>query len=124
MINKLESNQIFVFGSNMLGHHGGGAAKQAMDSFGAQWGIAEGLTGRCYAFPTLEREMTKRGIQALERSRDRLYATANALPEKEFLLTPVGTGIAGYSYEEITPLFTSLPENIKKIGWSKDTTNE
>lgn len=117
MITSLEPNQVFVFGSNMWGRHSGGAALQAKESFRAEEGINEGLSGQTYAFPTLEREMTKRGIKALQNSRDRLYATARALPEKEFLLTPVGTGIAGYSYQEIAPLFTDLPSNIKKVGW-------
>ena len=118
MITQLKDKEIFVFGSNMYGHHGGGAAKQAMDDFGAEWGINEGLTGQCYAFPTLEREMTKRGIRALENSRDRLFATARALPEYTFLLTKVGTGIAGYSEEEMIPLFQNAPANIvKPEGW-------
>lgn len=112
MIDSLKDNEVFVFGSNMLGHHAGGAAKQAHKQFGAEWGIAEGLTGQCYAFPTLEREMTKRGIPALERSRDRLFATARALPEKTFLLTKVGCGIAGYSEEKIKPLFNNAPSNV------------
>lgn len=114
MITELKANEIFVFGSNMLGSHAGGAALQAKTDFGAKEGIAEGLTGRCYAFPTLEREMTKRGINALERSRDRLYETALALPEKRFLLTKVGCGIAGYPEEEMKELFQHAPKNIIK----------
>ena len=117
MITELQPDQFFVFGSNMSGFHSGGAAAQAHESFGAEWGIAEGLTGKCYAFPTLEPEMTKRGRKALEKSRDRLYSTARALPEYEFLLTPVGTGIAGYAVAEIESLFTDLPLNITKVGW-------
>lgn len=113
MITSLKDKEIFVFGSNMLGHHGGGAAIQAMEQFGAEWGINEGLTGRCYAFPTLEREMTKRGMRALQNSRDRLFATARALPEYTFLLTKVGCGIAGYTEDEIKPLFKDAPANIK-----------
>jgi hypothetical protein len=89
-ITELEPNQIFVFGSNMRGHHHGGAAKLAFDKFGAQWSINEGLSGQTYAFPTLEPEMTKRGMKALENSRNRLFATARALPKKTFLLTKVG----------------------------------
>lgn len=117
MVTKLEPNQILVVGTNMNGHHYGGAAKQAYEDFGLKWGIPEGISGQAYAFPTLEREMTKRGIKALERSRDKLYETAKALPEKEFLLTPVGTGIAGFFYDEIKPLFENLPKNITKVGW-------
>ena len=120
MITKLLPNQFIVVGTNLNGHHYGGGAKQAHEQFGLAWDISEGLCGQTYAFPTLEREMTKRGVKALERSRDRLYATANALPEYEFLLTPVGTGIAGYPYETIEQLFSNLPSNIKKVGWDSN----
>jgi len=117
MITSLKDNQFFVFGSNLNGNHSGGAAKQAKEQFGAEEGIAEGLSGKTYAFPTLEREMTQRGIKALERSRDRLFATARALPEKEFLLTKVGCGIAGYEESEMKALFYGFscgnrPKNI------------
>jgi hypothetical protein len=112
MITELKLNEIFVAGTNMNGHHYGGAAAQANRDFGLKWGIAEGISGQSYAFPTLEREMTKRGIKALERSRDKLYETARALPEKTFLLTAVGTGIAGYGVTEMAELFTNPPANI------------
>lgn len=120
MITELNDKEIFVFGSNLWGNHAGGAALLAKENFGAEDGIGEGLTGHCYAFPTLEREMTKRGWNALTNSRDRLYATARALPEYTFLLTPVGTGIAGYDYGTIELLFEQLPPNIKKVGWEND----
>jgi len=112
MITSLKENEIFIFGSNMKGLHIGGAAKQAYEQFGADWGIAEGLSGRTYAFPTLEPEMTQRGIKALERSRDRLFATARALSEKTFLLTAVGTGIAQYEVAVMKKLFENPPSNI------------
>lgn len=121
MIEELQPQEIFVFGSNMWGRHLGGAAAQAKDKFGAVEGINEGLSGNTYAFPTIEREWSKRGIKALGNSRDRLYETARSLPEKTFLLTPVGIGIAGYTYDEISPLFEDLPSNIKKVGWPNVT---
>jgi hypothetical protein len=62
LITELESDEVFVFGSNLSGQHFGGAAKVAHQKFGAQWGIGEGMTGQCYAFPTvyynLERSLT------------------------------------------------------------------
>lgn len=118
MITELEPHEFFVFGSNLKGEHTGGAALQAAEKFGAEEGIGEGLTGRCYAFPTLERDLRQRGWRALEAARDRLYATARALPEKVFLLTKVGTGIAGYGEEAMKQLFTDAPANIvKPEGW-------
>jgi hypothetical protein len=112
MITTLTSNQVIVVGTNMSGSHYGGAAAQAYRDFGLSWGIAEGISGQTYAFPTLTREMTRRGIKALERSRDRLFETARSLPEKTFLLTAVGTGIASCPVEVMAPLFRDAPSNI------------
>ncbi|HJQ07966.1 MAG TPA: hypothetical protein VJ836_00630 [Candidatus Saccharimonadales bacterium] len=116
MIEDLGPNQIFIFGSNTAGVHAGGAAFLAKEKFGAEDGIGEGLTGRCYAFPTLDYRlgipMVRRSTEALKRSRDKLYATARALPEKQFLLTKVGCGIAGYKEADMQVLFVSAPENI------------
>ena len=114
MITELKDNELFVFGSNLAGIHAGGAALQAKEQFGAEEGIGEGLTGRCYAFPTLERDMNKRGDKGLKKSVDRLFSTARALPEKIFLLTKVGCGIAGYDEKSMKSLFINAPENIIK----------
>lgn len=112
MIKSLKPGEIFVFGSNLRGAHGGGAALQAWEEFGAEQGIGEGLTGQCYAFPTLKMNMQKRTFTELNRSRDQLYATAHALPGKTFLLTKVGCGIAGYSESKIKALFVNAPWNV------------
>ena len=82
-IAQLGENEIFVFGSNIQGMHGGGAAWYAHNNFGAEWGVGEGLTGRTYALPTMEGEH----------------------PELTFLVTAVGCGIAGYTPDEVAPLF-------------------
>jgi len=118
MYNSLEPNEVFVFGSNMHGFHLGGAAQQAYKQFGAEWGIEEGLTGQCYAFPTFDEEMVQLPLEAIEHSVRKLFATARALPFMTFLLTKVGCGIAGFSEEQIAPLFKDSPKNIiKPIGW-------
>lgn len=57
MITELGPQEVFVFGSNIRGNHAGGAAKQAFDDFGAQWGAGEGMVGFSYAFPTLNENM-------------------------------------------------------------------
>lgn len=117
-ITALDDGQIFVFGSNLNGNHAGGAAKLAKERFGAQEGVGEGMTGECYAFPTLDVHMRKRLFASLEESRDKLFATARALPEKTFLLTKVGCGIAGFSEELIAELFVNAPKNIiKPLNW-------
>jgi len=115
MITKPEDNQRFVFGSNLAGKHIGGAAALAHEKFGAKWGWCEGLTGKSYAFPTLDKSFQQVSQEKLEKSRDNLYATAKDYPELEFLLTPVGTGIAKFSFDVINELFKNLPSNIKKL---------
>jgi hypothetical protein len=112
MITHLKPNEIFVFGSNLGGRHAGGAARLAAERFGAEEGVGEGLTGQSYAFPTLTANFAMVSMEALERSRDRLYETARAHPKKTFLLTKVGCGIAGFAEEEIRPLFRNPPANV------------
>jgi hypothetical protein len=112
LITKLQPNEILVFGSNLRGAHAGGAARLAKDKFGAQEGVGEGLTGQCYAFPTLTANFSKVSRAALEASRDRFFAAARQHPEKTFLLTKVGCGIAGFTEDEIRPLFENAPANV------------
>ena len=112
MITHLQPNEIFVFGSNQRGAHAGGAARLAKEKFGAREGVGEGLTGQSYAFPTLTASFEKVSRAALEAGRDRFFATARQHPDKTFLLTKVGCGIAGFSEEEIRPLFQNAPANV------------
>jgi len=112
VITHLKPNEIFVFGSNQLGAHAGGAARLAKEEFGAREGVGEGLTGQSYAFPTLTANFEKVSRASLEASRDRLFAAALQHPDKTFLLTKVGCGIAGFTEDEIRPLFTSAPANV------------
>lgn len=114
-ITTLSDNEIFIFGSNAAGKHLGGAARQAHEDFGAEWGIGEGKTGQCYAFPTLDENMQQVTIEELEASRDRLYQYAQANPELTFLLTAVGSGIAGFSLETIRKIFDVVPHNFIKL---------
>ena len=99
VIRKLSPKEIFVFGSNIKGMHSGGAARVAYNDFGAEWGNGEGLQGQSYAIPTMEGDdYTKSAIK-------RFTEFAIKHEEYMFLVTPVGCGIAGYSPEEIAPLF-------------------
>jgi O-acetyl-ADP-ribose deacetylase (regulator of RNase III) len=107
-IATLGENEIFVFGSNIQGSHGGGAAWYAHKNFGAEWGVGEGLTGRTYALPTME------GKDSMKHAVEHFIACAKEHPELTFLVTAVGCGIAGYTPDEVAPLFkeaTSL-ENV------------
>ena len=119
-IEKLKENQIFVFGSNLKGEHHGGAAKQAKESFGALDGVGEGITGQSYAFPTLNGDRTQVSKESLIASKEKLYKYAEENKDKEFLVTKVGCGIAGFSEEEMKEVFKGdKPANIVlPKGWS------
>lgn len=102
-ITSLKPNEIFVFGSNLQGFHGGGAAALAYRSFGAIWGQGEGLQGQSYGLPTMF--ATPQEIQPYV---DRLLACAKAHPDLKFYVTEVGCGIAGFTVEQIAPLFAAI----------------
>lgn len=99
-ITHLLPNQVFVFGSNIHGKHGGGAARIANQLFGAEWGKGVGMTGQCYAIPTMEG-----GTDYIKRYVDDFIDYAAHHPEKEFLVTRIACGIAGFKPHEIAPLF-------------------
>lgn len=98
-IKQLEKGEVFVFGSNKHGAHGGGAARFAYEHFGAEWGVGEGLTGQCYALPTME------GFESLKKAVNTFTECARQHPELTFLVTAIGCGIAGYTTEQVAPLF-------------------
>ena len=102
---SLVANEIFVFGSNLAGAHGGGAARIAYERFGAVWGQGIGLQGQSYAIPTMQG-----GVETIRPYVDEFIIFATAHPELKFLVTKIGCGIAGFSEEEIAPLF------VKAIG--------
>ena len=99
-ITELGKNEIFVFGSNIHGMHGGGAARIANQDFGAEWGVGEGLTGQCYALPTMEG-----GVDYIGEKVQNFIKCAKAHPELRFYVTKVACGIAGFRTDEIGPLF-------------------
>lgn len=101
----IESHEIFVFGSNQAGRHGAGAAKTALDRFGAVYGEGEGLFGQSYALPTLDKNFNKLDIITLKQGIQRFLRCVKETPEKEFLLTKVGCGLAGYSENYIIGVF-------------------
>ena len=99
-ITTLKDNEIFVFGSNLEGMHGGGAALLAYKRFGAIWGQGTGLQGQSYGIPTMHG-----GVDVIRPYVDEFIAFAKAHTEYQFLVTKIGCGIAGFSEEEIAPLF-------------------
>ena len=116
-ITELKENEIFVFGSNLQGMHGGGAALIAYEKFGAIWGQGVGLQGQSYGIPTMHG-----GVDAIKPYVDEFIEFAKSHPEMTFLVTRIGCGIAGFKDEEIAPLFQEciqlenvlLPESFVK----------
>ena len=117
-IKELKENEVFVFGSNLRGAHGGGAARVAVECFGAVWGQGVGMQGQCYAIPTMHG-----GVDVIKPYVDEFIAFAREHREMKFLVTPIGCGIAGFTVEEIAPLFADaiddeniiLPEGFVKV---------
>jgi RNA polymerase sigma factor (sigma-70 family) len=99
-ITELQPNEIFVFGSNLKGMHGGGAAYIAYRKFGAIMGQGVGLQGQSYAIPTMQG-----GVETIRPYVDEFIAFAKENKNMTFLVTRIGCGIAGFTDEEIAPLF-------------------
>ena len=114
-ITRLEPNEVFVFGSNLAGMHGGGAARIAYEKFSAEWGVGVGPTGQCYAIPTMQG-----GVETIKPYVDDFIAYAKQHPELIFYVTRIGCGIAGFKDEQIAPLFAAARdlENVAlPKGW-------
>ncbi|MCR4853407.1 MAG: hypothetical protein K5893_07445 [Prevotella sp.] len=114
-VTNLLPNEIFVFGSNLRGLHGGGAAYEAWRRFGAVMGQGVGLQGQSYAIPTMQG-----GVDTIRPYVDEFIRFARKHTELTFLVTRIGCGIAGFSDEDIAPLFKSA-HHIRNIvlpsGW-------
>lgn len=108
-IDSLLSKQIFVFGSNTLGYHTGGASKTARKKFGAVWGQAEGLQGQSYAIP-VDYGKGVRNDEAVRTAVNRFITFAKEHTDLFFLVTRVGCGTAGYHDEEIAQFFRDALE--------------
>ena len=111
-------NKIFVFGSNLAGIHGAGAALYARKHYGAELGVGVGRTGRAYAIPTKDAKLKTLPVNRIRKDVDTFLAYAQAHPELTFLVTAIGTGLAGYSASVIMPLFKGAPKNCElPEGW-------
>lgn len=104
-ITELSMCEVFVFGSNLKGHHNGGAARMAHSRFGAEWGVGVGPTGKCYAIPTMHG-----GVEDIKPYVDDFVEYVRNHPDKRFLVTRIGCGIAGFTDREIAPLFKDVKD--------------
>ncbi|MCE2616745.1 MAG: A1S_2505 family phage non-structural protein [Phocaeicola sp.] len=116
-ITSLKDNEIFVFGSNLNGSHGGGAALLAYRRFGAIWGQGVGLQGQSYGIPTMHG-----GIDVIKPYVNQFITFAVQHKELFFLVTRIGCGIAGFTVEEIAPLFKDAI-NVENIALPQDFWN-
>ena len=109
-VSVLKPNEIFVFGSNLTGSHGGGAARLAYNCFGAIWGQGVGLQGQSYAIPTMQG-----GVETIKPYVDDFIEFAKVHSEYKFLVTRIGCGIAGFTDAEIAPLFSDAIDMVNVI---------
>ena len=123
-VESLKDGQVFVFGSNLIGYHSGGASLVAMQRFGAVWGQAEGPQGQCYGIPVDIRGEAVENVSAyMKRHIDKFLSYAKAHPELSFLVIRVGCGNAGFDEEFVAPFFkevmqmdnVSLPKSFVEI---------
>lgn len=110
-ITNLAPNEIFVFGSNLQGAHGGGAARMAYDCFGAVWGKGVGMYGQTYAIPTMQG-----GVETIKPYVDDFLRFAIEHRELNFLVTEIGFSIAGFTPQDIAPpFFKAIEYDIRNV---------
>lgn len=110
--------EIFVFGSNLAGRHGKGAALTAFRQYGAIYGQGQGLQGNSYAIPTKDEDIKTLPLNRIRKYVEQFIRFAQLNPEMTFKVTAIGTGLAGYDESEIAPMFVNAPDNcILPVGW-------
>ncbi len=113
-------NKIFVFGSNLSGIHGAGAARSAFNDHGAIWGTGVGIQGKSYAIPTKDENIKTLPLHRIKNYIDGFLEFAKTHPEMEFYVTRVGCGLAGYKDSDIGPMFVGAPPNCElPPGWGE-----
>lgn len=121
-ITSLKENEIFVFSSNLLGKHIGGTARIAKEKFGAQEGVSEGITGQCYAIPTLDEDFSRVSLLDLTVSMTLFLQHVKLYKDRyTYYLTGIGRSIVGWSVYDIREVFQTclkrvcngvVPENL------------
>jgi len=104
---------IFVFGSNLAGRHGKGAAKAAIDRYGAKYGQGVGLQGQSYAIPTKDEYLNTLPLDVIKEYVEQFLFFAAMHSELDFNVTAIGCGLAGYKPEHIAPFFKNCSDNCK-----------
>lgn len=114
-ITSLLPHQVFVFGSNEAGIHGAGAARDAADFFGAIHGIGFGHYGQSFAIPTESVGLETLSLRRIKDYVELFLFYAAAHPEFEFVVTPIGCGLAGYKPADIAPLFSNIETQARVV---------
>jgi hypothetical protein len=102
---------IFVFGSNLAGVHGAGAARVAHQKHGAIWGQGKGMAGNSYAIPTKDGKIVSLPLKSIQFYVGEFLIHAIKNPQSQFQVTCIGCGLAGFQHYEIAPMFVNAPEN-------------
>jgi hypothetical protein len=105
--------KVFVFGSNLAGRHGKGAALCARQEYGAEYGVGEGRTGNAYAIPTKGHRLEVLPLTSIEKSVRKFLAYAAQHSSEQFFVTRIGCGLAGYTDAQIAPFFKYAPPNVE-----------
>ena len=114
----MNNKKVFVFGSNLAGRHGKGAALTAYRNHGAIYGQGMGLQGNSYAIPTKDEEINTLPLHKIKQYVDVFLKFAMLNPEMKFEVTRIGCGLAGYEDHDVAPMFKNAPENcILPVGW-------
>ncbi len=103
--------EIFVFGSNLAGIHGAGSARAAMDSHGARYGMGVGICGNSYAIPTKDSNIESMPLPKINLYVDQFIDYAREHSEDVFNVVAIGCGLAGFTPDQIAPMFVNAPSN-------------
>ena len=106
-----DPSAIFVFGSNLAGRHGAGAALHAKKYYAAQYGVGRGPTGRAYGIPTKDAELHSLSLTQIRHEVKGFLEYARHHTELYFYVTRIGCGLAGYTNKQIAPMFRGAPDN-------------
>lgn len=112
------SGAVFVFGSNLAGIHGAGAARYAHEECGAVMGQGWGLFGKSFAIPTKDENLNTLDLSQVKEFADAFIAFAKSHPTMKFFVTRIGCGLAGFSDHDIAPFFSDSPDNCElPLNW-------
>ena len=117
---SMSKTEVWVFGSNLAGRHGKGAALTAAKTYKAQRGVGTGRTGNAYAIPTKDHDLKPLPLAYIKTEVENFKVYAGMHPELHFTVTKIGCGLAGYREAEIGPMFNGVPSNCTlPLGWEK-----